>query len=79
VETSKGGEHDSLLNNCIIEAHFEDVGTGIDLSPGSADYLGVNNTIRITTENVGTAINLDSTWDDVSNRIWINGVEQFDN
>jgi hypothetical protein len=75
VETSKGGKHDILLNNCTIEAHFEDVGTAIDLSPGSADYLGVNNTIRITTENVGTAINLP---DDIgaSNQIWINGVKE---
>jgi hypothetical protein len=70
----------AVLNNCTIEAHFHTIGTGIDLNPGGNSKLGTNNYININTTNVNTAtINMPSSWDDDSNRIWINGVEQQDN
>jgi hypothetical protein len=75
---------DAVLNNCTIEAHLQNVGTGIDLNPGGQSKLGNNNTIRITTFQVTTPINLPSSWDDDDaggsrNRIWIDGVEQTSN
>jgi hypothetical protein len=64
-----------VLINCTIEAHFINVGTGIDLTPGGGNMLGTKNTIRITTENVTYPIKLPSSIDP-SNNIWINGVKQ---
>jgi hypothetical protein len=66
---------DVEINNCTIDAHFENVGTGIDLYPDSVDRLGINNTIRITTNNVTNKIKLPPSIG-ASNNIWINGVKE---
>jgi hypothetical protein len=64
----------AMLNNCIIEAHFQTIGTGIDLYPNNVDMLGDNNTIQITTFEVTNPIKLPPTIG-ASNRIYVNGVE----
>jgi hypothetical protein len=64
-----------VLNNTTIEAHFQNVGTGMDLYPQNVSKIGMANDIDITTSAVGTPISLPPTWHP-SNRIRINGVLQ---
>jgi hypothetical protein len=64
-----------VLNNATIKAHFQSVGTGMELYPGRVSKIGVANDIDITTTNVTTPINLPPTWHQ-SNRVRINGVVQ---
>jgi hypothetical protein len=64
-----------VLNNATIEAHFQNVGTGMELYPGRISKIGMANDIDITTTAVTTLINLPPTWHP-SNRIRINGVQQ---
>jgi hypothetical protein len=64
-----------VLNNATIKAHFQNVGTGMELYPLSVSKIGLANEIDITTTNVTTSINMPPTWHP-SNRIRINGVLQ---
>jgi hypothetical protein len=63
------------LNNATIKAHFQSVGTGIELYPDRVNKIGTANDIDITTTHVTTPINLPPSWHP-SNRIRINGVLQ---
>jgi hypothetical protein len=66
----------AVLNNCTIKAHFQNVGTGMNLYPNGVPMIGANNMIDITVDpfTVTTDIILPPTWDDVTNRIIVNGV-----
>jgi hypothetical protein len=64
-----------VLNNATIKAHFQSVGTGMELYPDQVNKIGVANNIDITTTHVATPINLPPNWHP-SNRIHINGMLQ---
>lgn len=64
-----------VLNNATIHAHFQDVGTAIDVYPDRGSKLGTANDIDITTSRVTTPIRLPPKWHP-SNRIRVNGVVQ---
>ena len=64
-----------VLNNATIKAHFQNVGTGLQLFPEGASKIGMANDIDITTSSVNTPISLPPTWHP-SNRIRVNGVLQ---
>jgi hypothetical protein len=64
-----------VLNNATIKAHFQNVGTGMQLFPHGVSKIGVANDIDITTSTVTTPINLPPAWHP-SNRIRINGLLQ---
>jgi hypothetical protein len=64
-----------VLNNTTIKAHFQNVGTGMQLFPNNVSRIGMANDIDITTSAVTTPINLPPQWHP-SNRIRINGVLQ---
>jgi hypothetical protein len=64
-----------VLNNATIKAHFQNVGTGMQLFPSGVSKLGRANEIDITTSAVTTPIQLPPTWH-ASNRVRINGVLQ---
>jgi hypothetical protein len=64
-----------VLNNTTINAHFQNVGTGMQLYPQNVSKIGMANNIDITTSAVTTPISLPPTWHR-SNRIRINGILQ---
>jgi hypothetical protein len=64
-----------VLNNATVKAHFQSIGTGMEMYPSRVSKIGVANDIDITTTNVTTPINLPPNWHP-SNRIRINGVLQ---
>jgi hypothetical protein len=64
-----------VLNNTTFKAHFQNVGTGMQLYPQNVSKIGMANDIDITTSAVTTPISLPPTWHR-SNRIRINGVLQ---
>jgi hypothetical protein len=64
-----------VLNNTTIKAHFQNVGTGMQLYPQNVSKIGMANDIDITTSAVTMPISLPPTWHP-SNRIRINGVAQ---
>jgi hypothetical protein len=65
------------LNSCTIRAHFQNVGTAMNLYPNSTSMIGENNIIDITVDELSVTVDdivLPPTWDDVSNQIIVNGV-----
>jgi hypothetical protein len=65
------------LNQSNIDVKFVDGGVGLDLNTDGTNQLGTGNVIRITaTGMTGSAVNLNSAWNDVDNQIYINGVLQ---
>jgi hypothetical protein len=72
IRGSAGG-----LDESRIDVKFVDGGVGLDLNTDGANQLGTGNIIRITaTSMTGSAVNLNSAWNDVDNEIYINGVLQ---
>jgi hypothetical protein len=68
---------EDTLNNSRIEAKFVNGGIGLDLNTGGINRLGVGNIIYVNAPGLtGNAINLNSTWNDVDNQIYLNGVLQ---